>query len=306
MVARAKRIYVAAVAVFFSASCLPHEARAWGDEGHMAVGLIAEQFLTPVAKSKVDALLESDRDRLTATDIASRATWADRYRDSDRHTTMIRYLATRQWHFVDIEVDAPNQDQACFGHPPIPTGKSAIEGPADDCVVDKINQFWAELKDPATSPPERLLAFKFLLHFVGDVHQPLHSSDHNDKGGNDTLVVYGRRRVGSPLHGYWDSTAVKNINNDEQELAAALVERFGNRKSEWMSGRAKDWATESFEKGRTIAYNLPSRRVRDSNNVLVYHLDREYEDDARDTAAEQLAKAGMRLALVLNDALDPH
>ena len=70
-----------------------------------------------------------------------------------------------------------------------------------------------------------------------------------------------------------------------------------------MSGRPKDWAQEAFEEGKSVAYNLPSHQVRDSHNKLVYQLDRAYEDDARDTAAEQMAKAGMRLALVLNDAL---
>jgi hypothetical protein len=70
-----------------------------------------------------------------------------------------------------------------------------------------------------------------------------------------------------------------------------------------MSGRPKDCATETFEKARSIVYNLPSQQVRDSNNKPVYQLDRAYEDDATETAAEQLAKAGMRLALVLNDAL---
>jgi hypothetical protein len=219
------------------------------------------------------------------------------------HTTMVHYNGTKNWHFVDIEIDAPDQDQACFGHPPIPQGKTASEGPADDCVVDKIEEFWAELKDPTTKKPERLLALKFLLHFVGDVHQPLHSADHHDRGGNDVLVVYGRRRVGSPLHSYWDNNAVKNNNSDEQELAAALIDRFRGKQSEWMTGRPKDWATEAFGKGQGIAYNLPSRQVRDQNNDLVYQLDREYEDDAMETAAEQLAKAGMRLALVLNDAL---
>ena len=145
--------------------------------------------------------------------------------------------------------------------------------------------------------------FLVLLHFIGDLHQPLHSADNHDSGGNGVLVVYGRRRVGSPLHAYWDNNAVININNDAQELAADLIDRFRDKQSEWMSGRPRNWADEAFEKGRAIAYNLPSVQVRDSNYRLVYQLDRGYEDDARETAAEQLAKAGMRLALVLNDAL---
>jgi hypothetical protein len=109
--------------------------------------------------------------------------------------------------------------------------------------------------------------------------------------GRSSVVVYGRRRVGSPLHSYWDHNAVTNNNNDPQELAAELIDRFRGQQSQWMSGRPKDWAEKTFEKGQAIAYNLPSHQVRDSNNNLVYQLDRAYEDDTRDTAAEQLAKA---------------
>jgi nuclease S1 len=298
-----RQFCAAALVMLLGSPCLTEVAHAWGDEGHMAVALVAQEFLTPAARQHLESLLASDNDPLTLTDIASRTTWADRYRDSDRSTTKVRYNATRNWHFIDIELDAPDQDHACFGHPPVPAGKPASEGPAEDCAVDKIDQFWSELKDPATSEAERHLALKFLLPFVGDLHQPLHSADNHDGGGNGILVVYGRRRIGTPLHAYWDNDSVSNINNDAQELAAALIDRFRDRQSEWMSGRPKDWAAEAFEKARSIVYNLPSQQVRDSNNKPVYQLDRGYEEDARETAAEQLAKAGIRLALVLNDAL---
>src|SRR5882762_8232737 len=90
---------------------------AWGDEGHKIIALIAERFLNPAVRSDVSALLAADPDDLTTHDIASEATWADRYRDSDRLGAKVRYEATRRWHFVDIELRAPNVDQACFAHP---------------------------------------------------------------------------------------------------------------------------------------------------------------------------------------------
>jgi hypothetical protein len=119
---------------------------------------------------------------LTGHDIASEATWADKYRDSDRDTTKIRYEGTREWHFVDIELVQPNLASACFGHPPLPPGAPASRGPPRACVVDKIDQFAAELRNPATTASEQLLALKFLLHFVGDLHQPLHAADDHDAG----------------------------------------------------------------------------------------------------------------------------
>ena len=121
---------------------------------------------------------------LHGADIASGATWADRYRDSDRGGSRQRYEQTRQWHFVNIELDGPNLERACFGHPRLPAAVPASSGPAKACLVDKIEQFTAELSNSATAPGERLLALEFLLHLVGDVHQPLHAVDDHDAGGN--------------------------------------------------------------------------------------------------------------------------
>jgi len=138
----------------------PHPAFAWGVEGHEIIALIAERYLDPAVRAKVAALLAADTDTLTDHDIASEATWADKYRDSDRNTTKARYEATWRWHFVDIELAEPDLASACFGHPPLPLGVPASEGPPRACVVDKIVQFAAELDNPATSAPEQLLALK--------------------------------------------------------------------------------------------------------------------------------------------------
>ena len=177
----------------------PHAA-AWGDQGHQIVALVARHYLTPSARHAVDALLAADRDTLTAPDMASRATWADRYRDSDRGTTRVRYEHTREWHFVNTELDDGDIDAACHGHRPLPAGTAASAGPADDCVVDKIVQFERELADPATPHAEKLLALKFLLHFIGDAHQPLHAADHHDSGGNLVPVVPQGTHDATNLH----------------------------------------------------------------------------------------------------------
>src|SRR5205823_13189605 len=94
------------------------EVLAWGDEGHEIVGVIAYAQLTPAVRRKVDALLAADKDQLTPADFPSRTTWADKWRDSDRNSTKVRYTATHNWHFVDIEIDKPDFDAACNNHPP--------------------------------------------------------------------------------------------------------------------------------------------------------------------------------------------
>src|ERR1700744_1432499 len=137
-------------------------ASAWGDLGHQVTALIAYRHLLPQPRARLDALLASDGDPLTAPDFASRATWADKYRNSHRETAA--------WHFVDIEIDHPDLSAACFGFPALGAGQAASAGPANDCVVDKIDAFERELGDPATLQAERILALKFLMHFVGDMH----------------------------------------------------------------------------------------------------------------------------------------
>jgi hypothetical protein len=130
----------------------PRPATAWGDEGHKVIALIADHYLDPAVRSKVMTLLAADTDTLTAHDIASEATWADKYRDSDRSTTKIRYEATWRWHFVDSELKQPDVAAACFGHPPLPPGVPASKGPPQACVIDKINH---SRPSSAIRPPAR-------------------------------------------------------------------------------------------------------------------------------------------------------
>ncbi len=278
----------------------PTPASAWGDEGHKVISLVAYAHLTPATKAAVDQLLQADTDALTEPDIASRATWADKFRDSDRNTTRTRYRLTRAWHFVDIELDQPVLATACAGHPPATT--PASQGPAEACVVDRIEAFAAELRDlPATSP-ERLIAFKFVLHLVGDVHQPLHAADNHDAGGNGELVLFDQRGIGRKLHAYWDSTVVRKLGSSPARIAAALDERLGAQCPGWSRGTAAEWAMESFGVARDFVYRLGEPTV-DDRDQPAYRLTPTYQERAKEVVAEQLEKAGCRLAFVLNQAL---
>lgn len=279
-------------------------ALAWGDEGHAVVGLIARAHLTPAARDAADALLASDAaDALTAPDFVSRTAWADRWRDSDRRSGGVRYRATREWHFVDQETDAPDLAAACFGSPPLAPGTPASAGPARACVVDKVEQFAAELADPTQPQAERVLALKFLLHLVGDVHQPLHAADRHDRGGNEVAVLYGRRTVGSALHAYWDTGVLRRIGHDPVEIAAGLERDYADRLAAWSTTDVRAWAGESFEVARRVAYALPASGEPDAHGAPAYRLDAAYEAAAEAAAREQLAKAGFRLAALLNAAL---
>lgn len=275
-----------------SALAFPAAAFAWGYEGHQVVAAIAQGYLTPEVRAKADQMLAADPDTLTAHDMLDEATWADSYRNSHKETS--------SWHFVDIELDHPDMEAACFGFPA--SGPAASRGPAHDCIVDKLAQFSQELADPATPAAERLLALKFVLHFAGDIHQPLHDSDNHDKGGNCVLLNLGGPRQVN-LHSYWDTVVVRELGDEPQTLAATLASRITPAdEAAWEKGDSKSWARESFDVARTKVYTIGSKPgcAPDPSPVS---LPPGYDQAARDIVALQLEKAGVRLAAVLNHAL---
>jgi len=274
----------------------PRTALAWGDDGHKVVALIAQSFLEADVVKRVNALLAADTDALTPHDIASAATWADKYRDSNTGGARQK---TRQWHFVDIELTAPDLDQACFNHPALPPGTVASNGPADDCVVDKIEEFAAELANPATDLEEQIVALKFLLHFVGDVHQPLHASDDHDRGGNNKKVAASWIKAGN-LHHYWDTEFVALLETDAKSIASDLIGHISkDQQKQWQAGSPSDWAKDSFQIAKADAYGLLS----EPSSGGSYGLSEKYVKTATADVALQLSKAGVRLAFLLNNAL---
>jgi len=279
---------------------LPAAAQAWGDEGHEVIGLIAEHFLTPSVRRQVDALLATDTSHLTAdTSLASETTWADRFRDSDRNSGGARYRATREWHYVDIEIRNGDLDAACWGSPVLPRDRPASAAPAHRCIVDQIEAFSRELANPSTPAEERLVALQFLVHFVGDLHQPLHASDDEDRGGNDKRVVAAGFAPGT-LHQYWDSVFVSRLGESSAALAQGLIaEITPARRQAWTPGTPADWARQSFSLGRSIAYGELPR----PDAAGVYELPATYVEAASGAVRVQLERAGVRLAAILNATL---
>jgi hypothetical protein len=279
--------------------CCGSSALAWGDEGHEVIGLIADHYLEPEVRNRVRSILAGDDSGLTLRDIAHESTWADKFRDFDRNTTKVHYLQTRNWHFVDLELEGVDLNQACFGHPTLPPGMDAAYGPAEDCVIDKIDQFSAELVSPKTGAQERRLALEFLLHFVGDLHQPLHAADDHDQGGN-RKIVSAPGLTPNNLHHDWDTEFVARLGADEAEIAQRLIaEITDSKRKRWSTGTPTDWALETFSVAKLHAYGvLPSPVTRDH-----YELSDQYVSDATAVTAEQLSKAGVRLAWMLNHEL---
>jgi hypothetical protein len=280
-----------ALPLLLSLSLAPACAHAWGYEGHQVVAAIARSYLTPAVRAKLDALLAADTDTLEPHDMLSAATWADSWRNAHRETA--------QWHFVDIELDKPDLASACFGFPP--SAHPANAGPAEDCIVDRLNAFTAELANPAMPQAERILALKFVLHFVGDIHQPLHASDNHDHGGNCVVLALGGPRS-TNLHSFWDTRVVEDLGADPVALADQLRGKISPaQKIDWEKGDPKAWALESFGVAKASVYTISSKPGCDDKSPV--NLPPGYEEKAKAVAAVQLERASVRLASVLNKAL---
>lgn len=280
----------------------PAAAHAWGDDGHRIIGRAAEQLVSPQVAARVRAILATDDSGLVRdTSIAEEGTWADKYRDSDRQGARVRYNATGPWHYVDIEFDHPLLDEACYHFPALAAGQVASDGPARDCIAHKIEQFEVELAARDTPPRERLRAVQFLLHFVADLHQPLHASDDHDRGGNDKWIhgPIGRR---ADLHYYWDTWLVRQLGaNNDATLEQVLALARGPERARWEWGTPRTWSWESFHLARDAVYAPLPARGSDGQ----FTLDATYLGPAQQVVRVQLARAAVRLALVLERSLGP-
>jgi hypothetical protein len=173
-------------------------------------------------------------------------------------------------------------------------GGKASEGPAADCILDKIDEFFGELRNPATATDERRLALQFLLHLVGDLHQPLHAADNRDHGGNDVRVKGAGSGPGT-LHHYWDTVFVRRLGAHADDVARELIAGISDDdRRAWSQGSPADWAKESFLVARNHVYGPLQHEGK---------LGARYEADAGSIVAGQLQRAGLRLARLLNDAL---
>jgi hypothetical protein len=206
------------------------------------------------------------------------SSWADDIRPSRRETG--------PWHFVDIPIGSAGYD-------------AARDCPDNNCVVAQIDRDQGIIADKSLAQPIRAEALKFLIHFVGDVHQPLHASNNNDRGGNEVHVIVGGGKR-TNLHAVWDTYVVQALGSDTALVAGSLESKITPQdRAQWDSGNAADWANESFRvASREIYAKLPGKGGTDAPVILP----ETYATQEAPVVAVQLEKAGVRLALALNRA----
>jgi hypothetical protein len=245
----------------------PLPAQAWGPQGHEVIARIAADNLSPAAHLRISQLLGGDAPALMVLD----SNWADEIRADRPETT--------NWHFVNIEIGSKGYD---------PRRDCAH----DDCVVAQINHDLAVLRDPKAQHAAKLEALRFLIHFVGDLHQPLHAADRHDKGGNSLAVLLNGKRTN--LHRVWDEDVVVALGPDPGAVAGSIEAGLAPPdKARMAAGAPADWANESFGiAAKEIYARIPSRgQVR---------LPGDYAKRENSVVRLQLARAGIRLAMLLN------
>ena len=303
------------VAAALAALLLPmRPGLAWGPEAHRAIALIAERQSDPGVRAKIVAILATDKGKgLTKNDIASEATWADVLREKSEEARS----ATGAWHATRFKPDNPHLARACFGRTPLPEGYPASHGPRENCSVDKVEQFASELKNPETSPGERLTALQFLLNLVADLNDPLLAIDRGDQGGDCVALQIGATAP-VRLSSYWQEALVAEVIGPDPAKGAARIAASvpAAEAQKWAEGNPEAWARDTFEVAKNLTYSFaagqpegkhsfPARPGQGESCAAadLYKASPDYETKALAAVKTQLAKAGVRLARVLRDSL---
>jgi hypothetical protein len=246
----------------------PTQVWAWGSEGHEIVAAMALRELSPTARAGVASLLGSDAM------LVHESNWADEIREQRPETG--------PWHYVDIPLQAPGYDAArdCAG---------------GDCVVVQIDTARRVLGAKHATPRARQDALRFLVHLVADVHQPLHAEDDQDHGGNTVHVDWRGERTN--LHHIWDTQLVEAMGLNVETIADSLEQGVTpQQRHAWQGGTPAGWANEAHAIARDRIYPPlhGDRQVQ---------LPTDYPQEMLPLTRQQLAKAGVRLAWILNTTL---
>jgi hypothetical protein len=271
-------IRLSLAAAVAAAALFPSPALAWGKTGHRVVAAIADTQLSGLARAHVREILGPGE---SLTDAAN---WPDEMRSDP---AMFWQKTATPWHYVTL-------NGIVYDH-----------APSEGDALEALDHFSKILKDPAASLADKQTALRFVIHLVGDVHQPLHVGKCCDRGGNDVKVTW----FGKPtnLHAVWDSQLVDEEQLSFSELAAKLERHLSDRQLiAWWDINPRDWISESGEYRDTLyptAADMPKpkkgEKVKKGEPVLPA-LSYSYVYRFTPLMEQRLSQGGVRLAAYLN------
>lgn len=264
---------------------------AWHDSGHMVVAEIARQSLTPKILAECEWLLKQDSEPKTDNFLTA-ACWADDFKTKE----------SGPWHYINIHFRTD--------------GKETNNKPLEQNVVFAINKFTAVLADKKRSPKERAEALRYLIHFVGDVHQPLHAvardtDEHpeGDRGGNEFKILPIDRhkelqRPPTNLHSLWDMggnlfrPTPRPLTDDGKASIARIANAIKSRYAQINLDNVSNldpmaWAQESADLAKRYVYNLKENEAPPADYIRT----------CEDVSTKRVAYAGYRLAALLNKTM---
>jgi hypothetical protein len=266
-------------------------AHAYWEYGHESVARIAWEQMRPNTRHQVGELLRQGRlletpDCPVAT-IEQASLWADCIKPLGD-----RFAYAYSWHYQNVDVCKPFDL------------KSACKD--GNCVSAQIERNARLIADTKVPVRERLTALAFIVHFVGDLHQPMHAGDHQDLGGNRVAANYGVVGGRANLHGIWDGwLAERAISTPPSGPSAILAGLSAEERSRLAAGSVEDWSREMWSKARDLAYKTmlpdPCGAAPAERPVLDEAEVREMIPEVR----ANIAAGGLRLARLLDDAFGP-
>lgn len=258
---------------------LAQSVAAFGELGHQLVAAIAQDLLTPKTKLQVESILKAAGGGGKPPSLIQISVWADKVRSLRPETA--------PWHYVNLQLGEPGYDE-----------KRTI---APNIVTALENQ-WTLLGQGSRDRYVREEALKWVVHLVGDLHQPLHVGEDQDKGGNLVLVKVNRRTY--KLHEVWDFVLLERLHLSLDSLHSILIQEIATNPTYLErngQGTVRNWVNATH--ARTHAcYNLHGKKMRKG---IKLSLDRAYVQTSTLLVLDQIKLAGIRLAVVLNKALDP-
>lgn len=246
------------ILVLMMLSLLSPNVFAWGKTGHRVIGELAQQNLSVEAKKGVEQILGNE-------DLSRVSTWPDEIR-SDK-----KYNYATPWHYVSIPSDKTYFDQ---------------KRPADGDVIFALFQFEETLRDKKSTAEQKKDALRFLVHMMGDLHQPLHVGKAEDRGGNSVRLKWFKTETN--LHALWDESIVDFEQLSYTEYSKYLNHYSAEEKKKFAEGTFLDWARESQDL-RNIVYDLGGESA-----------GYEYHFKVKPIYELRLRQAGLRLASILN------
>ncbi len=284
--------------IFAAILFLPLTACAWSDDGHELVAQIAYDRLSPAQRQKLDAIVAGLDTGRAPYNAVTAACWPDDIKK--------RRPSTKPWHYIDL---------------PVPKGAAPPAPQVVWAIGQQIQRFKAAAAgaDTAANRKTKAEAIAFLIHFAGDIHQPLHCAEHNNDGGGNAVAIANAAK-GSNLHHFWDGAyAVHTAANGHVVVSgngrrpgsagdAAFQKRAQAIVSQYPPGPAWDhlgqdylaWARETHGKAASVAYGRLQPSGMDSNPAT---LTPAYVTGAKALAGKRIALAGYRLAALLGELL---